>query len=367
MRFIPEPKYQHGSIARTGILLVNLGTPQAPTPKALRRYLRQFLWDRRVVEIARPLWWLILHGFILRSRPRQSAEKYAQIWSKEGSPLRLHTEKQAVLLRGYLGERIKSPHALAWAMRYGEPSIGSALGALREQRCDRLLVLPLYPQYAASTTASVFDEVGAEMARVRNVPAIRFVKHFHDHPAYIAAIAKQINEYWMTHGRPDKLVLSFHGVPRFTLDRGDPYHCECQKTARLVAQALGLREEAWTIAFQSRFGRAKWLEPYTIDVVTALGRKKTGRIDVFCPGFVSDCLETLEEIGVENRAAFLSAGGREFHHIPCLNERHEWIQALARIAVDNLHGWASTEFDAAAAQGAAESSKARAIALGARS
>jgi ferrochelatase len=367
MRFLPEPKYQHGSIAKTGILLVNLGTPEAPTPKALRRYLRQFLWDRRVVEIARPLWWLILHGFILRSRPRQSAEKYAQIWTKEGSPLRRHTEKQTVLLRGYLGERIKSPHALAWAMRYGEPSIGSALAALREQGCDRLLVLPLYPQYAASTTASVFDEVGAVMAKVRNVPAMRFVKHFHDHPAYIAAIAKQINEYWMTHGRPDKLVLSFHGVPRFTLDRGDPYHCECQKTARLVAQALGLREQAWTIAFQSRFGRARWLEPYTIDVVTQLGKKKTGRIDVFCPGFVSDCLETLEEIGVENRAAFLSAGGREFHHIPCLNERHEWIQALARIAVDNLHGWASTEFDVAAAQGAADSAKARAMALGARS
>ncbi len=366
MRFFPEPEFQHGSLAKTGILIVNLGTPASPTPRALSRYLKQFLWDPRVVEIPRPLWWLILHGIILRTRPRKSAAKYAQIWTKEGSPLRIHTDKQAVLLRGYLGERIKTPLAVGWAMRYGEPSISSALKALCEQGCDRLLVLPLYPQYSASTTASVFDAVADVFRRIRNAPALRLVKHFHDHPAYIAAIGKQINEYWMMHGRPDKLVLSFHGVPRFTLDKGDPYHCECHKTARLVAQELGLRDEAWAIAFQSRFGRAKWLEPYTIDVVTRLGKKKTGRIDVFCPGFVSDCLETLEEIGIENRAAFLNAGGKEFHHIPCLNERHEWIHALARIAVDNLHGWASTEFDAAVARGAAESSKARATALGAR-
>jgi ferrochelatase len=366
MRFLPEPKYQHGSLARAGILLVNLGTPAAPTPGALRKYLGQFLWDPRVVELPRLLWWLILHGFVLRTRPGKSAAKYAQIWTAEGSPLRLHTEKQAVLLRGYLGERVESPHAVAWAMRYGQPSIASALEALRKQGCDRLLVMPLYPQYSASTTASVMDAVGEVLRRTRNAPALRFVKHFHDHPAYIAAIAKQINEYWMVNGRPDRLVLSFHGVPRFTLERGDPYHCECQKTARLVAEALGLKDDAWQIAFQSRFGRAKWLEPYTIDVVTRLGKKKTGRIDVFCPGFVSDCLETLEEIGIENRTAFLNAGGKEFHHIPCLNERHEWIQAMARIAVDNLHGWASTEFDLATARGAADSSRARALSLGAK-
>jgi ferrochelatase len=367
MRFLKEPKHQHGSLAKTGILLVNLGTPDAPTPSALRRYLKQFLWDPRVVELPRPLWWLILHGVVLRARPKQSAAKYAQIWTKEGSPLRIHTERQAMLLRGYLGERIKTPHAIGWAMRYGQPSIVSQLKSLREQGCDRLLVLPLYPQYSASTTASVFDAVASVLSRTRNAPGLRFVKHFHDHPAYIAAIGRQINEYWMTHGRPDRLVLSFHGVPRFTLDKGDPYHCECQKTARLVAQELSLRDEAWVIAFQSRFGRAKWLEPYTIDVVTQLGKKKTGRIDVFCPGFVSDCLETLEEIGIENKAAFLNAGGRDYHHIPCLNERPDWIHALAQIAVDNLHGWASTEFDAAAARGAADSSRARAIALGAKS
>jgi ferrochelatase len=366
MRFLREPEYHHGTTARAGVLLVNLGTPEAPTPKALTGYLAQFLQDPRVVEIPRPLWWPILHGFILRSRPKRSAEKYAKIWTTEGSPLKTHTEKQAVLLRGYLGERIKTPHAVGWAMRYGEPSIESALKALRDQDCDRILVLPLYPQYSGTTTASVFDAVADVLKKTRNVPGLRFVKHFHDHPAYVAAAAKQINEYWMTHGRPDKLVLSFHGVPRFTLDKGDPYHCECHKTARLIAQELGLRDEAWTIAFQSRFGRTTWLEPYTIDVVTKLGRKRANRIDVFCPGFVSDCLETLEEIGIENKSAFLNAGGKEFHHIPCLNERDEWIQALARIAADNLHGWASTEFDVAAARGAAESSRARAIALGAK-
>lgn len=365
-RFHPEPKHQHGSLPRAGVLLVNLGTPQAPTPAALKRYLKEFLWDPRVVEIPRLLWWPILHGVVLRRRPRQSARKYAKIWTAEGSPLKVHTKKQATLLRGYLGERIKTPHAVEWAMRYGEPSIPAVLKRLREQGCDRILVVPLYPQYSASATGSVFVAVAQFLGHTRNTPALRFVKHFHDHPAYVAALAKQVNDYWMTHGRPDKLVLSFHGVPRFTLDRGDPYHCECQKTARLLAEALGLKPDAWVLSFQSRFGRARWLEPYTIDVVRELGKRRTGRVDVFCPGFVSDCLETLEEIGIENKTAFLSAGGAQFHLIPCLNERHEWIQALARIVAENLSGWASAEFDSAAAQRAAELARSRALSLGAR-
>jgi ferrochelatase len=366
MGFLTEPKHEHGTPGKAGILLVNLGTPDAPTPRALKRYLNEFLSDPRVIEIPRLLWWAILHGIILRTRPPKSAEKYAAIWTEQGSPLKIHTEKQAKLLRGYLGERIRTPHAVEWAMRYGRPSIESSVLALREQGCDRILVLPLYPQYSASATASVFDAVSRILVRMRNLPALRFVKHFHDHPAYIAALARQVNDYWMAHGRPDKLVLSFHGLPRFTLDKGDPYFCECQKTGRLLAGELGLKEGGWLVAFQSRFGRARWLEPYTIDTMTQLGRQKTGRVDVFCPGFVADCLETLEEIAIENKSAYLSAGGKEFHHIPCLNERHEWIQALARIASDNLHGWASTEYDAVAARNAAEVSKARALSLGAK-
>jgi len=366
MRYAPEPEYQHGTIPRTGVLMVNLGTPAAPTAKALRRYLKEFLSDPRVVEIPRPLWWLILNGIILRTRPRKSAEKYAAIWGSDGSPLRMHTEKQATLLRGYLGERIKSPHVVEWAMRYGSPSIESVMAQLRGAGCDRILVLPLYPQYAASTTASVYDAVFASIGKMRNVPAIRFVKHFHDHPAYISALATQLHRYWMENGKPDKLILSFHGVPRFSLDRGDPYHCECHKTARLLVGELGIEPEMVITTFQSRFGRAEWLKPYTIDTMKRLGKAKTRRVDVFCPGFVSDCLETLEEIGMENKAVFLKAGGKEFHHIPCLNESHEWIQALARIAADNLHGWASSEHDRGKAERDAQASAARAKTLGAK-
>jgi protoporphyrin/coproporphyrin ferrochelatase len=366
MPYLPEPQHSHGNIARTGILLINLGTPEAPTTRAVREYLAEFLSDRRVVEIARPLWWLILNGIVLRTRPRQSAAKYALIWTKDGSPLAVHTARQATLLKGYLGERIKTPHAVAWAMRYGRPSIKKVLLELREQGCHRILVLPLYPQYSASTTASAFDEVFETVKQLRNVPALRLVKHYHDHAAYIAALAKNVNDYWTSNGRPDKLLMSFHGLPRFTLDRGDPYHCECRKTARLLGDELGLAPERYQVSFQSRFGRAQWLQPYTMQTVKELGKRQTGRLDVVCPGFVTDCLETLEEIAMENKAAYLKAGGREFHYIPCLNEQHEWIQALARIAAENLHGWASTDWEAAAAKQLAAADRERALAMGAR-
>ena len=366
MPYLPEPQHTHGTIARTGILLINLGTPEAPTGRAVREYLAEFLSDRRVVEIARPLWWLILNGIVLRTRPRQSAAKYALIWTEDGSPLAVHTARQATLLKGYLGERIKTPHTVAWAMRYGRPSIKKVLLELREQGCNRILVLPLYPQYAASTTASAFDAVFDTVKRLRNVPALRLVKHYHDHAAYIAALAKNVNDYWISNGRPDKLLMSFHGLPRFTLDRGDPYHCECRKTARLLGDELGLAPDRYQVSFQSRFGRAQWLQPYTMQTVKELGKRKTGRLDVVCPGFVTDWLETLEEIAIENKAAYLEAGGREFHYIPCLNEQHEWIQALARIAAENLHGWASTEWDGDVAMQLAAAERERALATGAR-
>jgi ferrochelatase len=360
-RLQPEPPFRHGTASSPGILLVNLGTPQAPTAPALRRYLREFLSDPRVVELPRMLWLPLLYTTVLTTRPRASARRYAAIWSDEGSPLMVHTARQAVMLRGYLGERQRAPVEIEWAMRYGSPSLAQAFDALRARGCDRILVIPLYPQYAGSTTGSIADALHAKLARVRNIPALRFVKHFHDHPGYIAALAQSVRDYWMQTGRPDTLVMSFHGVPRFTLDRGDPYHCECQATARLLAEALVLPPERYRVAFQSRFGRARWLQPYTADLLSELGRTGVGRVDVICPGFVSDCLETLEEIALEGKSLFLRAGGKAFHYIPCLNERDDWLKALTDIAADNLHGWLAPADPAALA-----ASRARALALGAK-
>ena len=334
-RYHSEPAHTHGKAAKTAVLLVNLGTPQAPTAPALYRYLDEFLWDPRVVEIPRPVWWLILKGIILNLRPKQSAKKYAQIWTAEGSPLKVHTERQAKLLRGLLGPDI----VVASAMRYGEPAIAATLDQLKAEGVGRILILPLYPQYAASSTASVFDAVATWLARTRNIPELRLVKNFHDHPCYIAALAASVEEYWTKHGRPDKLVMSFHGLPRYALERGDPYHCECHKTARLLAEALALKPDQWQLTFQSRFGRTEWLKPYTLQTLEELGRAGMGRVDVICPGFVGDCLETLEEIAIEVRAAFLQAGGREFHYIPCLNERDDWIATLAEISRTHLGNW----------------------------
>ena len=364
--FSPEPVHQHGSIPKAGILLVNLGTPEAPTPQALRPYLKQFLSDPRVVELPRALWWPILNLIVLNTRPGRSAAKYAKIWTAEGSPLKVHSERQARLLRGYLGQRTRSPLEVEWAMRYGKPAVEQKLRALRERQCDRVLVIPLYPQYAGSVTASTYDAVGAALSHMRNVPALRVVKHFHDHPGYIRALAQNVRDYWQANGRGERLVMSFHGVPRFTLDRGDPYHCECHKTARLLAEALTLKPDQYMISFQSRFGRAEWLKPYTIEVMAQLGKGRIGRVDVMCPGFVAECLETLEEIAIENKVAFLGAGGREFHYIPCLNEHDAWLRALTEISLENLQGWVTPSWDAGFAGEAAEASRQRALARGAR-
>jgi len=226
-------------------------------------------------------------------------------------------------------------------MRYGEPPLKATLDRLKADGVSRILILPLYPQYAASSTATVFDEVAAWLARTRNIPELRLVRSFHDDPGYIAALASSVEAYWGRHGKPEKLVMSFHGLPRYTLERGDPYHCECQKTARLLAEALALSEDQWQLTFQSRFGRTEWLQPYTQPTLEALGRAGVGRVDVICPGFVGDCLETLEEISIEARAAFIQAGGREFHYIPCVNERDDWIAALADLVRQHLVSWCS--------------------------
>ena len=336
--FAPSPSYTHGQPPRTAVLFCNLGTPDQPTAQAVRPYLREFLSDRRVVEIPRLLWLLILHGIILRTRPAKSAAKYASIWTPQGSPLRLWTDKQAKLLHGWLGQR-QHQVQVRWAMRYGSTSIASQLDALQADGVTRVLVLPAYPQYSATTTASVLDAVYQWAQRTRRIPELRFVNHYHDHTGYIAALAANVQRHWQSHGKPDRLVLSFHGVPERTLQLGDPYHCECFKTARLLAEQLGLQAQDYQVTFQSRLGRAKWLQPYTEPTLVALAQAGVGRVDVLCPGFSSDCLETLEEINIEARHRFLQAGGREFHYIPCLNDNPDWISALGHITEQHLQGW----------------------------
>jgi ferrochelatase len=272
----------------------------------------------------------------------------------------VHTERQAALLQGYLGERSKGI-VVEYAMRYGNPSIPSVLAKLKEQNCQRILLVPMYPQYAASSTATVCDAVFSELVQQRNMPALRTIKHFHDHPGYIAATVQNIRDYWTLHGRPDKLVMSFHGVPRYTLDKGDPYHCECQKSGRLIAEALGLNKEQYIVSFQSRFGKAEWIQPYTTATLINLGKQKTRRVDIVCPGFVADCLETLEEIAQEGKEDFQHAGGGEYHYISCLNERPEWIHMLTDLVLDNLHGWLDKPDTAQLEQG-----RLRALAAGAK-
>ncbi len=338
MSFAPEPHPGAANPQRTAILLCNLGTPEAPTTRAVRRYLAEFLSDPRVVEIPRAIWWLILHGVILRTRPARSARKYASIWTAEGSPLKVWTERQAKLLAGYLGERGHRV-TVRYAMRYGNPSIAHGLDELKAQGATRILILPLYPQYSATTTASVSDAVVHWTLKVRALPELRFVNRYFDDAGYIDALAKRVTDHWQHHGRPDKLVLSFHGLPRRNVTLGDPYRDECLATARLLGQRLGLAADAMRVTFQSRLGRAEWLQPYTEPTLVALAREGVKRVDVICPGFTSDCLETLEEIDQEVRTAFLGAGGEAFHYIACLNDQHEWIAALANLAITNLQGW----------------------------
>lgn len=361
MTYLTEPTFSHGTPEKCAVLLLNLGTPDAPTPQAVKPYLREFLGDPRVVEIPRLIWWFILNGIILNVRPKQSAIKYASIWMPEGSPLKVHTERQANLLRDQLKERAPDmPVEVHYAMRYGSPSIPSVLHELKTRNCQRILIMPMYPQYAASATGTAFDVVFNELTKQRNIPALRTVKHFHDHPGYIAATAQNIRDHWTLHGRPDKLVMSFHGLPRYTLDKGDPYHCECQKTGRLIAEALHLDTDQYIVSFQSRFGRTEWIQPYTTAVLKELGMKKTRRVDVVCPGFVADCLETLEEIAMEGQVEFKQAGGEEYHYIPCLNERPDWMQALSGLVLDNLYGWLDNPQPAQL-----EQSRLRALAMGA--
>ena len=366
MPFTTEPTFQHGdathATSNTAILYCNLGTPDAPTPAALRRYLAEFLSDHRVVEIPRLLWLVILHGIILRVRPKKSAAKYASIWMPEGSPLRVWTQKIAALLGTEL--QAQGHHVqVRYAMRYGNPTIASQLELLKAQGATRVLIMPAYPQYSATTTASVFDAVYAWAAKVRRLPEFRFVNHYHDDPGYIHALAASIQAHWASNGQADKLVMSFHGVPERTLQLGDPYHCECYKTARLLAEKLGLSQDRYQLTFQSRFGKAKWLEPYTEPTLIQLAKEGVKTVDVVCPGFTGDCLETLEEISLEARDAFLRAGGEKFSYIPCLNDSPAWTSALASISAQHLSGWPT---QTAPDLPTLAASKATALALGAK-
>lgn len=322
---------------KTGLLLVNLGTPAAPDAPALKTYLAQFLGDRRVVDLPRILWWPILHGIILRTRPAKSAAKYAKIWTAEGSPLKVHTERQAKLVKGLIGHRGIDGIVVGWAMRYGQPSVALGLDELRQAGVDRIVVLPLYPQFSGSTTASTEDAVTAWGRRNRDFPAPTVIADYHEHPGYIAALAQSVLDHWRQQGgRAEQLIMSFHGIPKRAVTKGDPYERQCRRTSALLAHELNLGPNEWQITFQSRFGAAEWLQPYTQPTLEALARNGTKRVDVICPGFPGDCLETLEEIAMECREAFLANGGEEYRYIACLNERADWIAALTDIALANI-------------------------------
>ena len=338
MRFKKEPMYMHGNTSKMAVVLVNLGTPEEPTGKSVGSYLREFLSDPRMVEIPKFLWWLILNLIIIPFRSKKSAKKYASIWTENGSPLKIHTELQTDLLRKALLNKGHDIQVL-FAMRYGYPSMPEVLNKVKELGCDKLLILPAYPQYSGPTTASIFDSVFMFYSKIRNIPELRLIKHYHDNPDYIDALKNLVVTHWKKNGRPEKLIFSFHGVPKNTLLKGDPYHCECHKTARLLGKELNLNEQDYIVTFQSRFGKAEWLKPYTAPTLKTLASKGINRVDVMCPGFTSDCLETLEEISLEARDDFLNSGGKEFYYINCLNEDEKWIEALVQLVETNTFGW----------------------------
>jgi ferrochelatase len=331
--------FSHNQKDLTGVLVTNLGTPDEPTPKALRRYLKEFLWDPRVVEVPRPIWWCILNGIILNIRPRRSAAAYREVWTEQGSPLLLHTRAQTDALRERLQQRFGDNLMVEFAMRYGNPSIAAAIERMQQAGVRRLLVLPLYPQYSGATTASTFDAVAEDFRTRRWLPELRMVNHYHDRPGYIEALAASVEAHWQAHGRADRLLMSYHGVPKRYLLQGDPYFCECHKTSRLLAERLGLKAEEWMTTFQSRFGREEWLKPYTDETLKGLPGQGVKSVQVICPGFSADCLETIEEIGQENREYFMQAGGERYEYIEALNAQPVHIEMLAGLVIDHLQGW----------------------------
>jgi ferrochelatase len=343
MAFINTPDYQHNTSDKIGVLLTNLGTPDAPTPKALKRYLKQFLSDPRVVEVPRLLWWFILNGIILQIRPRRSAKAYATVFTEQGSPLLFHTRQQAEAIAKAFADDGNTDVVVDFAMRYGNPSFASVLDNMFAKGVRKILVLPLYPQYSAATSGSTFDELAKDFSQRRWLPDLRFISHYHDDASYINACVERIKAHWAEHGRADKLMFSYHGIPKRYLLNGDPYHCECYKSSRLIAEALQLNKDQYMTTFQSRFGREEWLKPYTDETLKALPAQGVKSVQVFCPGFAADCLETIEEIGEENREYFMHAGGEQYQYITALNNRPQHINALYQLIKDNLQGWQVTD------------------------
>ena len=339
MKYLGKSDYNHAGSEKLGVLITNLGTPEAATPSALRKYLGEFLWDPRVVEFPRPLWWLVLHLVILRIRPRRSAAMYAKVWTKQGSPLMVHTKAQLAALKQVFQANQQEHIEVDFAMRYGAPSIESALLEMQKKNVTQLLVLPLYPQYSGSTAGSTFDAIANTFAKLRWTPELRFVNQYHDEENYISACANRIKNNWSNHQQSQVLLFSFHGLPKRYLLAGDPYHCQCHKTARLIAEKLQLNENQWKLTFQSRFGREEWLQPYTDKTLEAMATEGVKSVDVFCPGFSSDCVETLEEINMENREVFLGAGGEQFQYIPALNDCEDHIEAIYKLAMNHMQGW----------------------------
>jgi ferrochelatase len=347
-RFLPESPDPHSldsdpparADTPTGVLMVNLGTPDTPTAGAIRRYLGEFLSDRRVIELSPWLWQPILRGAVLTLRPRKLVPRYKEIWLDEGSPLLVYS----VALAQAVGKALREAGVDARVevgMRYGNPSIGSALARLRDQGCERILVLPLYPQYASSTTGTVVDGVASCVARLRNQPELRFVKRYNTDPAYIGALASHVQQFWQKQGKPQRLLLSFHGLPRVTVEQGDPYHRDCMETAQALRQSLGDDGRLVYVTFQSRFGAQRWLEPYTLPTLKAWAGQGVTEVDVMCPGFLADCLETLEEIQVQCRDAFLSSGGTRFRYLPCLNDDASWAGGMAAFVRRQTADWAA--------------------------
>lgn len=339
MRFKGTPGFTHEQADHIGILLTNLGTPDAPTSGAVRRYLGEFLADPRIVELPRWIWRLVLHGIILRVRPPRVAKAYASVWSEAGSPLMAFTRRQAQALQPQLDALFRQPVSVAIGMRYGNPSLATGLAELKAAGARRILVLPLYPQYSATTTASTFDAIADELKSWRWLPELHMLNSYHDHPDYIDALCTSIQQFQKEHGQPQRLLFSFHGLPKRYLLAGDPYFCQCHKTARLVAEQLGLPNTAWQVTFQSRFGREEWLQPYTDMTLKALPDEGIRHVQVISPGFASDCLETLEEIDMQNREFFLEAGGEKFDYIPALNDRPEHIRFLAELIAEQTAAW----------------------------
>ena len=339
-KLISEKDFSHGTPNSVGILLVNLGTPDNTKTSSVRRYLRQFLSDPRVIEVPKVIWWFVLNLFILPFRPSKSAEAYKEIWTKEGSPLLLYSEEiTKKIQKSFNGRELKNDFHVELAMSYGKPSIENSLNKLRKKNVRRILLLPMYPQYSSTTTGSVFENVTKVLSKQRWIPEFRHINQYHDNKAYIETISDSIKEFWKSNGTSDRLLFSFHGLPKKMLLEGDPYHCQCYKTARLVSEKLELSEDDWFVSFQSRLGPTKWLEPYTDETLKSWGEKKSGVVDVICPGFSVDCLETLEEIAMENAEYYEEAGGKKLRYIPALNSQQKHISFLINLIEKNISDW----------------------------